>query len=80
MAKDISMPMVLHLAGNDEFVPKPIQDRLLEAFKNSAKVQVHVYAGVNHAFARPTGLFFDEQATALANQRTYDLFETVLKT
>jgi carboxymethylenebutenolidase len=43
-------------------------------------VTIYTYPGQNHAFARVDGKHFNADAAALANQRTYALFERCLLT
>lgn len=73
-AANIKKPLMLHIAANDAFVPKQAQDQILAGLKEYLLVTVHQYAGQEHAFARPGGEHYDEQAAALANRRTLDFF------
>lgn len=64
----------LHFAERDEHVPISIAEAFQGAAASNPNIEVFVYPGVEHAFARPNRPQYDEAATALANQRTLDLF------
>jgi carboxymethylenebutenolidase len=66
----IRCPLLLHVAGNDEFVPPEAQKQLHSAFDRHAKVTLYNYPGLGHAFAREGGKHWDAQAAAMANGRT----------
>ena len=72
--KDLKTPLVMHLAQDDEYIPKSAQDVISAAAEELAHVQVFVYPGQNHAFARVDGVHFDAAAAELANQRTERFF------
>jgi carboxymethylenebutenolidase len=70
-AESIRCPLLLHFAGDDAFVPPSAVAGIREALAGRADVELHVYPGVNHAFAnvdRP-GIYNREQAS-LAHART----------
>jgi carboxymethylenebutenolidase len=69
-AAQIKKPMLLHIAGEDQFVPPPAQDQIISALKENPQVTLYRYEGVNHAFARIGGKHYDQSATVLANSRT----------
>ena len=71
----IAKPLMLHIAGEDGFVPKDAQAQILAGLKNNPHVTVHVYDGVDHAFARPGGKNYNRAAADLANGRTVDFFK-----
>jgi len=72
-AGDIAKPLMLHIADEDGFSSKQAQAETLKALAGNANVTVHVYPGVDHAFARPGGKNWNAQAAQTANART-DLF------
>jgi carboxymethylenebutenolidase len=74
-AVNIKRPLLLHLAGNDEYVGKEAQAAIDAAFKGKPNVEVHTYPGRNHAFARPGGKDFNADDAALANRRTDAFFK-----
>ena len=77
-AAHIKKPLMLHIAASDQFVPRQAQDQILAGLKGHPLVIAHRYAGQEHAFARPGGQHYDEQAAALANQRTLYFFKVNL--
>ena len=78
-AQGIHKPMMLHIAEEDKFVPKPAQARIKSALIDHPEVILHSYAGVNHAFSRINGEHYDAAAATLANGRTLDFLNAVLK-
>ena len=71
-AANIAKPLMLHIAAEDGFVPKPAQEQMVAALKDNPNVTLHRYDGVDHAFARPGGAHYDRNAADLANSRTAD--------
>lgn len=69
-AENISAPLLLHIAEEDEYVSKEAQAKIVEALKDNPHVTTHSYEGVDHAFARGNGIHYDENAATLANGRT----------
>ena len=77
-AERLAHPLMLHVAEEDGFVPKPAQERIATALKNHPQVTLHTYPGRNHAFARPGGEHFDAADAHLANDRTLSFFKAHL--
>ncbi len=77
-AGNISQPLLLHVASEDKFVPKAAQDKIKAGLAGHAKIDLHVYEGNDHAFARTGGEHYDAAAAQLANQRTLDFFKETL--
>ncbi len=73
-AKAISHPLMLHIAGKDQFVPPAAQAAVKAGLKGNPQVTLHSYADQDHAFARVGGEHFDQAAAALANARTKAFF------
>ena len=71
---DIRMPLMLHIAGLDSYVPPPVREKILKAVKRNPVISAHVYEGADHAFARPNGVNYKAEAATLANQRTEAFF------
>ncbi len=69
-AQQITTPTMLHIAEEDEFVPKEAQAKVNESLAHHPCVTIHNYPGVNHAFARNNGVHYDEAAAKLADERT----------
>jgi carboxymethylenebutenolidase len=77
-AKNIKVPMLMHLGEEDEFISKEAQAQIKEAVADNRHVTVYSYPGCSHAFARHTGTRFDPDAAALANERTRSFFRRTL--
>lgn len=69
---DIRMPILLHIAGQDKFVPPSAQQKILSSMTRNPVISAYSYAGVDHAFARPQGQNFNSEAANLANSRTLE--------
>lgn len=77
-ADNIMQPLLMHVAEKDKFVPPAAQQKIVERFRESNLVQVNVYEGQDHAFARVGGEHYDAEAARLANFRTVDFLATYL--
>ena len=77
-ARDITAPTLIHIAGADEFVPPEAQAAIAEGLAAHNQVEVHIYQGKDHAFARHNGMHYDAAATKLAHERTLTLFSEAL--
>jgi carboxymethylenebutenolidase len=73
-AANIRKPLLLHLAAEDGFVPKPAQEQMIAGLKDNSNVTLHRYDGVDHAFARPGGKNYNQAAATQANNRTAEFF------
>jgi carboxymethylenebutenolidase len=79
-AANIRKPLMLHIAAEDGFVPKDAQAQIIAGLKDNPLVTIHVYDGVDHAFARPGGKNYNAAAAGLANRRTEEFFQQHLVT
>lgn len=77
-AKKISKPLMLHIATEDEFVPKDAQTKMHDTLDGHTQVTLHDYKGNDHAFAREGGAHYDKDAADLANKRTIEFFKNNL--
>jgi carboxymethylenebutenolidase len=77
-AEKLARPLLLHVAEEDQFVPKDAQAIILKALKDHPQIEIHTYPGRNHAFARPGGEHFDEADAKLAGGRTLQFFQRTL--
>ncbi len=73
-AKAIKAPLMLHIAGKDEFVPPEAQQKVMAGLKNNPQVTIHHYPTMDHAFAREGGAHYDKACADLANGRTATFF------
>jgi carboxymethylenebutenolidase len=69
-ARKVTTPLLVHLATEDEYIPKPAQRQIVDTLQTRPMAQVHSYAGCSHAFARHSGGHFNAAAAALANERS----------
>ncbi|MDP9968388.1 dienelactone hydrolase, partial [Variovorax paradoxus] len=51
-ADQIKRPLTLHIAELDKFCPPGARERIVQALRGRPGVTLHVYPGVDHAFAR----------------------------
>lgn len=72
---NISSPLMLHVAEQDDYCPPETQAKLREALGSHGQTTLHFYAGMPHAFARAGGIHYDADAATLANGRTYDFLK-----
>jgi carboxymethylenebutenolidase len=75
----VSVPMLMHLGEEDEFISKGAQRKIKEAFASNSNVNIHSYPGCSHAFARHTGTHYDPAEAAIANGRTWTFFDQQLR-
>jgi carboxymethylenebutenolidase len=78
-AEKLTHPLLMHIAEEDQFVPKPAQAIILAALKDHPQIEIHTYPGCDHAFAREGGEHFNAEAAKLANGRSLQFFERTLK-
>ena len=74
-AKNIKKPLLLHIAGKDQFVPPEAQKQIIDGLKDNPKVTIHVYPEMDHAFARTGGQHYDKANAELANSRSETFFK-----
>jgi carboxymethylenebutenolidase len=77
--KGIATPLLMHLAGEDEFMSEDARTQIKAALGGKPNVEIHVYAGRNHAFARPKGDHYDAADAERANARTRAFLEDHLR-
>ena len=75
----INAPVMLHVAEEDEFVPKDQQAEVHAALDGNPRVTLHDYAGQDHAFARVGGQHYDKASADLAEERTLAFFAANLR-
>jgi len=78
-ADAIAHPVMLHIAGEDRFVPPEAQRKIAGRLATIAGAEAHIYPGADHAFARKDGVRFLAEAAALANARTVEFLDKHLK-
>jgi carboxymethylenebutenolidase len=70
----IAHPLLLHIAGNDGFVPPAVQQAMHEGLDDHPKVALHDYPGEDHGFATEMGRRRSDAAAELADRRTAEFF------
>jgi carboxymethylenebutenolidase len=75
---NISKPLVLHIADQDEFFPAEGRTKLLAATAGNKLIHAHVYPGANHAFARAGGVHWDTRSAWIANGRSAEALAAAL--
>jgi carboxymethylenebutenolidase len=74
-AGNMKGPLMLHIAVEDQFVPKDAQKKVHDGLAGNAKVTIFDYEGQDHAFARKGGDAYRKEAAELADSRTLDFFK-----
>lgn len=78
-APNIKNPILLHIAGEDEFVPKDAQKQIENTLLDHDLAETYHYPGMDHAFARGNGMHYNEEAAHVANERTADFLKVNLQ-
>ncbi len=73
-AGKITKPLLLHIAGQDKFVPKEAQDKVIATLKPNPQVALYQYPDRDHAFARVGGEHYHGDDADTANNRTMAFF------
>lgn len=69
-ADDITAPMLMHLAEEDEFISKEAQAKIKAALAGKSNASIFSYPRQHHAFSRHGGAHYDATAAELAHART----------
>jgi carboxymethylenebutenolidase len=77
--KGFDAPLLMHLAGEDEFISKPAQAEIKATLASKPKATAYSYPGQHHAFARHNGAHYNAAAAALANGRTSEFLHQQLR-
>ena len=73
-ASNLSAPLMLHIAGKDQYCPPEAQKQIHAALDRSPLVTICDYPEQDHAFGRTGGEHYDAVAAELANLRTLEFF------
>lgn len=73
-AKNLSSPLLLHVAGDDKFCPPEAQRQIHDALAANPLVTIHDYPGQEHAFGRVGGEHYNAAAAELADLRSLEFF------
>lgn len=74
----LTRPLMLHIAEEDQFVPKAAQQVILQALKDHPQVEIHTYPGRDHAFARMGGEHYHAADAQTAGERSLAFFKRTL--
>ncbi|HKU77764.1 MAG TPA: dienelactone hydrolase family protein [Pyrinomonadaceae bacterium] len=77
-ANNLGNPLLLHIAGADQFCPPEAQAQIHAALDGNSLVTIHDYPGMGHAFGRTGGDHYDAAAAELAHLRSLEFFVTHL--
>ncbi len=77
-AGNINAPLMLHIAGLDQFCPPEAQAAIESGLGGHGQITIHIYPDDDHAFAREGGEHYSAQAASIANQRSLDLLSSAL--
>jgi carboxymethylenebutenolidase len=78
-ASELRAPLLMHLAGSDEYMSADAQAQIKTALGDKPNVTIYTYPGQGHAFSRHHGDKYNAEAAALANQRTTDFLRQELQ-
>jgi carboxymethylenebutenolidase len=73
-ASNLHSPLMLHIAGKDQYCPPEAQKAIHETFDPDQLVAIYDYPEQDHAFGRTGGEHYDRAASELANLRTLEFF------
>src|SRR5713101_8457618 len=73
-AKNLGSPLMLHIAGKDQYCPPESQKQIHATLDSNPLVTIHDYPERDHAFGRPGGEHFDAAMAELANLRSLEFF------
>lgn len=69
-AADIRCRLVLHIAELDGFCPPPAREAIVQTLSGRENVELYIYPGTDHAFARVGGDHFHKPSALMAHQRS----------
>jgi carboxymethylenebutenolidase len=70
--------LILHIAEKDRFCPPEARSAIVNALTGRSGVELYVYPGVDHAFARVGGDHFDKPSALMAHQRSIAAFRRAM--
>jgi carboxymethylenebutenolidase len=76
-AKDIRRPLIMHVSESDRTHTPGDAKRLRDTLDTVPLARWYVYPGTVHGFANNDHNRYDAAATALANSRTFELFDAI---
>ena len=73
-AVNLSSPLMLHIAGKDQYCPPEAQRQIHDVLDQNPLVTIHDYPEQDHAFGRPGGEHYEEGPAEVANLRALEFF------
>lgn len=77
-AERIRRPLALHIAERDRFCPPEARAEILGRLGGRTGIELFVYPGVDHAFARRGGEHFHKPSALMAHQRSIATLKSVI--
>jgi hypothetical protein len=77
-ASDITKPLLLHIAGADQFTSAEARALIVAELGGNPLVTLHTYPGASHGFARTGSQYYHQEAANLANRRSIAFLEQYL--
>lgn len=77
-APQANVPMLMHFAEKDGFIPMQAVEQIKDAFQNNSAVEIHTYPDVDHGFncwGRP---MYQQKAAALARGRSLEFLSRTI--
>ena len=78
LAPRVRCPLVLHFGELDKNSPPEAIEAIRGALAGRPDIEIYVYPGADHAFARPAGMHFDKPASLMAHSRSIAAFRRAM--
>ncbi|AIA74345.1 carboxymethylenebutenolidase [Halomonas campaniensis] len=77
-AKNIRGALVLHFAEQDEYCPTTAREAIEASLGEQDNIELYLYQGVDHAFARPHSEHYHKPSALMAHQRSVTAFRNAM--
>ncbi|WP_457943260.1 dienelactone hydrolase family protein [Vreelandella alkaliphila] len=77
-AKNIRGSLVLHFAEQDEYCPTTAREAIEASLGEQDNIELYLYQGVDHAFARPHSEHYHKPSALMAHQRSVTAFRNAM--
>ncbi len=77
-AANIKGRLVLHFAENDEYCPTEHREQIHAVLQGQDNVELYLYSGVDHAFARAGSEHYHKPSALMAHQRSVTAFRKAM--
>lgn len=78
-ADRLACPLLLHIAEEDDFVPKPVQQQARDALGGNKQVELAFWPNCGHGFARQGGDHYNAEAAQKADGQSLAFLKKALK-